>query len=232
MSIMGEWRLAQSRIRIAPSLLAADFGRLAEDVAGIEASGIEVLHLDVMDGHFVPNLSLGIPVIESLRKVSRLYFDTHLMITDPMKYAEPFVRAGSDLLTFHVEVTDEPMRVIEHIRSLGAQVGVSLNPGTPASAVAPLARAVDLVLVMSVWPGFGGQQFIPDSLDKLRELRPLLRADQRLEIDGGIGARTIADCARAGADTFVAGSAVFGKPDPALAVLELQRLAEGARPTA
>ncbi len=225
---MNPWRLADPRTRIAPSLLSADFARLIDDVARIEAAGCEVLHLDVMDGHFVPNISFGVPVIERLRPRSSMFFDTHLMITDPLQYAEAFVRAGANLLTFHIEVTQEPLRVVDHIRSLGGRAGISLNPDTPVSAIAAVLPAVDLVLVMSVWPGFGGQKFIPSALDKLRELRPLLRPDQRLEIDGGVASGTIADASRAGADTFVAGSAVFGKPQPDQAMADLKRLAEQA----
>ena len=222
---MSTWPLAQPRIRMAPSILSADFTRLAEEVARIEAAGAEILHLDVMDGHFVPNISFGVPVVESLRPVSKLFFDAHLMIADPLKYAESFAKAGADLLTFHIEVTGEPKRVIEHIRSVGARVGISINPDTPVSAIASVLADVDLVLVMSVWPGFGGQKFIPSALDKVRQLKGLLRPDQRLEIDGGIGASTIAECARAGADTFVAGSAIFRRPDPAAAMNELLQLA-------
>lgn len=224
----GNWPLAQPAMRMAPSVLSADFARLADDVAKIEAAGCEILHLDVMDGHFVPNISFGVPVVERLRPVSRMFFDTHLMITDPLTYAEPFIKAGSDLLTFHIEVTDEPLRVVEHIRSLGARVGITLNPGTPVSALEAVVPHVDLVLVMSVWPGFGGQKFIPDALGRLRELKAMMRPDQRLEIDGGIGPATVADCAQAGADTFVAGSAIFGQPDPAEAMRELQTLAASA----
>lgn len=210
---------------MAPSLLSADFARLIDDVRRVEAAGVELLHLDVMDGHFVPNISFGVPVIEKLRPATELFFDVHLMITDPLKYAEPFIKAGSDLLTFHIEVTKEPMRVIEHIRSLGARVGITLNPGTDASAITGVIQAVDLVLVMSVWPGFGGQKFIESSIGKLEAIRPMLRPNQRLEIDGGIGPETVRAAAQAGADTLVAGSAVFGRPDPAKAVETLAALA-------
>jgi ribulose-phosphate 3-epimerase len=225
---MNNWSLAQPRIRIAPSVLSADFARLKDEIQRIEAAGAEILHLDVMDGHFVPNISFGVPVIEKLRPISKLFFDTHLMITDPVKYAEPFAKAGSDLLTFHIEVAPDPMAVADHVRSVGVRVGVTLNPGTPVSALRPVIGAVDLVLVMSVWPGFGGQKFIESSLDKLRELRTLLRADQRLEIDGGIGRPTIKSVVRAGADTLVAGSAIFGQPDPPAAMADLHRLAQAA----
>ncbi|MCH7812763.1 MAG: ribulose-phosphate 3-epimerase, partial [Planctomycetes bacterium] len=170
--------LADPHLRLAPSLLAADFGRLAEQVAAVEDAGAEVLHLDVMDGHFVPNISFGIPVIESLRSRSRLFFDAHLMIQEPQRYAEAFVKAGSDLLTFHIEVTDTPGQVIEHIRSLGAAVGVSINPATPVSAIERILPDVDLVLVMSVWPGFGGQTFLAEVLEKVTDLRGRLRPDQ------------------------------------------------------
>lgn len=215
------WRLAEPRIRLSPSLLAADFARLADEVACIEAGGAEILHLDIMDGHFVPNLSFGVPVVEKLRPRSKLFFDTHLMITDPGRYAEAFVKAGSDHLTFHIEVTDRPQAAAETIRALGATVGITLNPGTDASAITEVLPDVDMVLVMSVWPGFGGQKFIEASLDKLQAIRPLLRTDQRLEIDGGVGVDTIGRCAAAGADTFVAGSAVFGRPDPVAAMRDL-----------
>ena len=225
-----DWRLSKPQIRVAPSLLSADFARLAEEVGRVERAGAEVLHLDVMDGHFVPNISFGVPVIEKLRPTSRMFFDTHLMIAEPARYAEPFIKAGSDLLTFHIEVTDRPMAVIEHIRSLGARVGISLNPGTAVSAITPVVQAVDLVLVMSVWPGFGGQAFIDSSLGKLRELRALLKPWQRLEVDGGIGPSTAAAVAAAGADTLVAGSAIFDQADPAAAMREIHRLAQAARP--
>ncbi|MCO6439231.1 MAG: ribulose-phosphate 3-epimerase [Phycisphaerae bacterium] len=225
---MSRFPLADPKVRIAPSLLAADFARLEEQVALIEHD-TDVLHLDVMDGHFVPNISFGVPVIKSLRSRSKLFFDAHLMITEPQRYAEAFAKAGCDLITFHIEVTSNPGEVVEHIRGLGRYVGVSLNPTTPAEAIAAIVEKVDLVLVMSVWPGFGGQSFMAEVVPKVEALRKRLRPDQRLEIDGGIDARTIAQASAAGADTFVAGTAVFGKPEPLAAMLELRRLAEEAR---
>jgi len=220
--------IANPAIRIAPSVLSCDFGRTAEQIAAIEAAGAEMVHLDVMDGHFVPNISFGVPVIKSLRKHTKLFFDTHLMITEPRRYAEAFVQAGSDLVTFHIEVTIEPADVVKHIRGLGAAVGVSINPTTPVSAIASIVHDVDLVLVMSVWPGFGGQKFMPEVLPKVRELREILKPHQRLEIDGGIDEHTISQAAEAGADTFVAGTAVFGMPDPPTAMKRLHEIASNS----
>ncbi|MBU0716969.1 MAG: ribulose-phosphate 3-epimerase [Planctomycetes bacterium] len=222
--------LAKPAIRVAPSLLAADFARLEEEVSAVERAGAEVLHLDVMDGHFVPNISFGVPVIRSLRKRSRMFFDAHLMITEPQRYAEAFVKAGCDLITFHIEVADEPQAIVEHLRSLGVAVGVSLNPTTPASAIGSIIADVDLVLVMSVWPGLGGQAFISEVLPKIRKLHKALRPDQRLEIDGGINVSTVGAAAEAGADTLVAGTAVFGQPDSAAAMKELENLAIASWP--
>jgi len=215
-------------IRIAPSLLSADFSRLESDVSAVERAGAEVLHIDVMDGHFVPNISLGVPVIASLRKRSKLLFDAHLMISEPKRYAEAFVRAGCDHITFHIETTDEPGAVVDHIRGLGATVGICLNPTTPVSSIESIIETVDLVLVMSVWPGFGGQKFIADVLPKVAELRARLKREQRLEIDGGIDPTTIGAAAQAGADLFVAGTAVFRQSDPPAAMLELLALARSA----
>ncbi|MCH7840707.1 MAG: ribulose-phosphate 3-epimerase [Planctomycetes bacterium] len=217
--------LANPAIRIAPSLLAADFSRLKEELAVVESAGVEVLHLDVMDGHFVPNISFGAPVISSLRKCTKMFFDAHLMITEPKRYAESFAKAGCDLITFHIEVTDEPLALVEHIRNLGVSVGVSLNPTTPVSTIQSIIDAVDLVLVMSVWPGFGGQKFIEDVLEKIEEIKGRLGPHQRLEIDGGIDVATIGLAAKAGADTFVAGTAIFRQADPVKAMHELERLA-------
>jgi ribulose-phosphate 3-epimerase len=213
---------------VAPSLLAADFSRLAEEIASVEAAGAEVLHLDIMDGHFVPNLSFGVPVVEKIRPLTKMLLDAHLMITDPLTYAEPFIKAGSDHVTFHVEPVDDPIPVIEAIKTLGATVGISLNPDTPASAVEAVLDRVNMVLVMSVWPGFGGQKFLDQVLPKCGELRDRLRPDQRLEIDGGLDPETITRAVQAGCDTIVAGSAIFGRPDPAAAWIQLQKLGRRA----
>ncbi len=227
-SASSSFALAAPGVRMAPSLLAADFSRLEAEVAAVEGAGATILHLDVMDGHFVPNISFGVPVIASLRKRTKMFFDAHLMITEPTRYAEAFVNAGCDHVTFHIEVTDEPAALVKHIRGLGVSVGVSLNPTTPVSAIESIVDAVDMVLVMSVWPGFGGQTFIGDVLPKVEELRRRLQDHQRLEIDGGIDTETILSAARAGVDTFVAGSAIFGAPDPPGALAKLQELALGA----
>jgi len=217
--------LAEPGIRIAPSLLAADFARLHEAVDCIAEAGEQVLHLDVMDGHFVPNISFGVPVIESLRPRTGMFFDAHLMIEEPKRYAEAFVKAGCDHITFHIEVTDDPVDVVEHIRGLGASVGVCLNPTTGIETIESILDRVDIVLVMSVWPGFGGQSFIADVLPKVAALRKRLGPHQRVEIDGGIAAGTIADAAAAGADTLVAGTAVFRQKDPVAAIRQLRKLA-------
>jgi len=209
---------------IFPSILSADFANLAFDCGrASEAVGHGALHVDVMDGHLVPNISLGVPVIASLRRaMPAAFLDVHLMIDEPVRYAAEFVKAGADLLTFHIEAVPDANEAIKAIRNLGVSVGITLKPGTPVEKILPFVELVDLVLVMSVEPGFGGQKFMPQQLDKCRTLRPLLRADQVLEIDGGIGPGTIGVARAAGVDYFVVGSALFGALDLPLAAREMK----------
>jgi ribulose-phosphate 3-epimerase len=216
-------------IRIAPSLLEADFGRLADQIALVEAAGAETLHLDVMDGHFVPNLSLGVPVVAGIARHTELPLDVHLMITDPGKYAPAFVDAGAASVTFHIEAAEQPRELIRQLRGLSVQVGVSLNPSTPAEDVLEIIEHVDVVLVMTVWPGFGGQRFMEECLSKIAVLAEQMSERQRLEVDGGINLETAPRAVVAGADTLVAGSAIFGTDDPGAAVQRLRRAALSAR---
>lgn len=216
-------------IRIAPSLLDADFGHLAAQVGCVESAGADLLHIDVMDGHFVRNLSIGVPVVAKLRRHTGLMFDTHLMIENPGEYASAFVQAGSGGITFHVEAAARPRELVARIRDLGVRVGVALNPGTAADAVLDVLPEVDLVLVMTVWPGFGGQKFIRDCLPKIRALRQRMRPEQWLEVDGGVNAETAVEAVEAGADTLVAGTAIFSAPDPGAAVAQLRSAAMSVR---
>jgi ribulose-phosphate 3-epimerase len=218
--------MAQLRTVIAPSLLAADFSRLAEEITAIEAAGADWLHLDVMDGHFVPNISFGPPVIKALRKVTKMPFDVHLMIAPVDYLLQAFKDAGSDHIMFHPEAGPHPHRTLQTIKGLGCKAGLVLNPGTPVALVEPLMDMVDMLLVMSVNPGFGGQKFIHSQLDKIRVLRAMIDAtgrEIRLEVDGGVDAKTAPLCIEAGADALVAGTAVFGAPDYKVAIEAIRR---------
>ncbi len=215
-------------MKIAPSLLSADFSKIAEQIATVESAGADYLHIDVMDGRFVPNITWGPKIIGDLRKLSPLPFDTHLMIVEPERYVEDFRKAGCDLITVHWEAAGHLQRTLSLIRSLGAKAGVSLNPSTPVAFLEDVIGDIDLLLIMSVNPGFGGQAFIPNSLKKVREARALIERCNpacELEIDGGIGRKNVAEVAAAGVDVAVAGSSVFGAADPAAEVRALRDLA-------
>jgi ribulose-phosphate 3-epimerase len=211
-------------IEIAPSILSADFARLGEEIAAIERGGATLVHCDVMDGHFVPNITIGLPVIKSLRRATRLPLDAHLMISEPGRYAEQFVEAGADMVSVHVEIDPHLNRTLVGIRAKGAQAGIAINPATPLASLEESLAFADYVLLMTVNPGFGGQKFIPTMLDKVRRLRRMIEErglKTRIEVDGGIDRTNIADITAAGAEIVVAGTAVFGGGDPAQGVREL-----------
>lgn len=210
---------------VLPSLLQCDFANLEREVRALEEAGVQALHLDVMDGNFVPNLSYGMPIVAALRKITRLPLDCHLMIEKPERYANQFVEAGADVVTFHVEAVTDARPLIDQIHSLGCQAGLALNPATPLGTLDAYLDAVDLILVMSVPAGFGGQKFHDVALDKLATLKAKVRPEVILEVDGGVNASTIARCAQAGAQWFVVGSAIFGQPSYAQAVQQLTQLA-------
>jgi ribulose-phosphate 3-epimerase len=219
-------------IRLAPSILSADFANLGAAVAAVTRGGADQIHVDVMDGHFVPNITIGVPVVKSLRKVTQLPLDVHLMITDPDRYIEPFIDAGANMVSVHVEVLPHLHRTVTHIKKLGAKAGVVLNPSTPVSSIEEIAGDVDFVLVMSVNPGFGGQVFIPGSLKKIRHIRALLdRAGSSapIEVDGGVDLATVESVVDAGADWLVAGNAVFGSGNAEQAARALKDKAMAVR---
>ncbi|HEX9001779.1 MAG TPA: ribulose-phosphate 3-epimerase [Blastocatellia bacterium] len=211
-------------VEIAPSILSADFTRLGDQVAAVENAGASYIHFDVMDGHFVPNLTIGPFIVEWVRKATNLPIDAHLMIENPDNFIGAFAKAGASMISIHPEATYHVHRTINYIRQSGCKAGVVLNPATPLAMIEEVINDVDYVLLMSVNPGFGGQKFIPASLDKLRRLRALIQSSgsqARIEIDGGIGVENVAAVVAAGAEILVAGSAVFGKPDPGEAVRQL-----------
>jgi ribulose-phosphate 3-epimerase len=218
-------------IEIIPSILSADFARLAEEIARVERGGVSMLHLDVMDGHFVPNLTIGPPVVESVRKVTHLHLDVHLMIENPDRYVTSFVEAGANSVSVHYEACRHLDGTLEMIRNAGAMAGIVLNPGTPVSVLEDVVAVADYVLLMSVNPGFGGQRLIPYVLDKVRQL-DRLRKEKHLalpiEIDGGVHKENLAQVVRAGCDWIVTGSAVFHSADPEGTVREMRKIAEGA----
>ncbi len=212
-------------VEIAPSILSADFTRLGEEIAAVERGGASVVHVDVMDGHFVPNLTVGLPVVKSIARATRLPIDAHLMINEPGRYAEQFVEAGAQMVSIHVEIDPHLHRTLSAIRAKGALAGVAVNPTTPLTALDEALPYADYVLIMSVNPGFGGQKFIKTSLDKVRRLKRMIDErglKTRIEIDGGIDRTNIAEIVAAGAEIIVAGSAVFGHSDPAQSVRELR----------
>jgi ribulose-phosphate 3-epimerase len=219
------------RAKIAPSLLSADFADIAEQIRMVEAAGADELHLDSMDGRFVPNLTWGMKIVKDLRRLTSLPFDCHLMIVEPEKYVDAFRDAGADVITFHYEATPHQHRLLRHLRAIGAKAGIAINPGTPVTMLADLIEEIDRVLVMSVNPGFGGQSFIERALAKASEVRALL--DERnpaceIELDGGIGLQNLERAALAGADVLVAGNSVFAAADPPAALREMRRRLDAA----
>ncbi len=213
-------------IYISPSLLAADFTKLGDEVKRIEEAGADYLHLDIMDGVFVPNISFGLPVVESLRKISGLVFDVHLMITNPEKYAERFANAGADIITFHLEACDDPAALIKKIKELGKKASISISPKTSAEALLPYLPELDMVLVMTVEPGFGGQSLIPETLEKVKVIRKAIDDNGyncNIQVDGGISEKNISLVTEAGANVIVAGTAVFRSPDPKKTIEDMRK---------
>jgi ribulose-phosphate 3-epimerase len=218
-------------VEIAPSILAANFASLGEEIRAVERGGATLLHVDVMDGHFVPNISIGVPVVESLRKATRLPLDVHLMIENPEEYIQPFAEAGADMISVHQEATAHLDRALSMVREHGCKPGAVINPATPVAMLSEVLDIVDYVLVMSVNPGFGGQKFIPGALEKIRQLKSIReRYNQslRIEVDGGVAPENVAELVQAGAEILVAGTSIFHTPDPAEAVRAMKQMARGA----
>ncbi len=215
-------------MKIAPSILSADFSKLGEDIREVEAGGADYIHVDVMDGHFVPNITLGPPIVKAIRPITGLPLDVHLMISEPAKYVDAFADAGADYITVHVEADPHIHRTIQLIKNRGVKAGVVLNPGTASELIKPLIADIDMVLLMTVNPGFGGQAFIPSVVTKIKEIRKWadeLNPALEIEVDGGINPETIAVCAEAGADVFVAGSAIYNQSDRKKAIEDLKAAA-------
>jgi len=218
--------------KIAPSILSADFSRLGDEIRAVEAAGADYIHIDVMDGRFVPNITIGPLIVEAARKVTQLPLDVHLMIVEPERYVEDFAKAGADIIVVHAEACCHLHRVVQQIKALGKKAGVSLNPATPLNVLDYVLEELDLVLLMTVNPGFGGQSFIESGIHKIQQLRGMLDrrgCEAELEIDGGVKPSNIAQIAHAGADVLVAGSAVFGSKDYAATITEMKRLMQEPR---
>ena len=213
-------------IEVVPSILSSDFARLADEIDEIASAGVNMVHLDIMDGHFVPNITIGPPVVEKLRMHSRLVFDCHLMISDPAKYIDRFAGAGANHITFHIEVADEPKEIIDKLRELGCTAGICLNPETPVKTIEKVAPLCDMVLVMTVHPGFGAQEFMPEAAKKIAQVRRLVGPEIRVEVDGGIDVETTPIVVSYGADTLVAGNAIFAKTDRIAAIEAIREAAK------